>query len=311
MRRPPILYARSYLYGIVAASLTYQMLFNNIKWFGVTFIGFIGISFLSWVMDYDFRHKALALANTLLVWQVGAVFLPSTFVWNNDNAHRLTHLPYLEHPLNLNPIPIPMLQNLVKTVGVNSYGGELVSREVIHQHYKIPMYLYPALVQQAQYTNALQKSGLISGIPVKMGRLDLPSAAAVEQAERVSADSYLEMDRESQHYGDTPTAQRYKNRINQLIRISDQNYLLPNLTVKQVHAFYTLLKNYQVPISVRAMFTYYLGTSSMYNLYEKDIGREREATKCQRTLGKDNPECGKVSSDMTYFIDHDNYHKPK
>lgn len=49
----------------------------------------------------------------------------------------------------------------------------------------------------------------------------------------------------------------------------------------------------------------------MYNLYKKDIGRERQATKCQRTLGKDNPECGKVSSDMTYFIDHDNYHKPK
>jgi hypothetical protein len=311
MRRLPVLYARSYLYGIIAASFAYQFMFASIGWFMTMLVGFGLISFVGiFMLDYDVKHNALALANALLLWQVVAVLMPSTFIWNEDHIHQLSRTQYLPHSLNLNPIPIPTLQNLVKKVGIDSYGGELVSREVIQQHYKIPMYLYQALVKQAQYTNELQKLNLISGMPLGMTRFNLPSAADVQKTERVSANEYLELNRSPHRDFETSTSyQRYTQRMKWLIQLCNSNYLLPKLTVKQVQSFRALLKQYKVPISVRAMFTHYLGRNSMVNLYHKDMNRENQATECQRTLGFNNPECGKVAGVVTYFIRHDDYHK--
>ena len=310
--RLPVFYARSYLYGIIAVSLAYQIMLPSFAWLMVTLAGFATISLVGiGIMDYDTKHKAIGLANVLLLWQIFAVFIPSVFITNPAKLDTVAHAPYAHSDLNLQRIPSAKLQNLINSVGVNTYGGELVSREIIQQHYKIPMYLYPALVQQAHYTNTLQKLGIINGVPLNMANFKLPSVTVVQKTERTSAGEYMDMAGSPQTAREALKQETYADSVRWLNRLNNRNYLLPNLTIKQIQAFNTVLKQYNVRISIPDMFTYYLGTQSLVNLYKQDMLSESKATECQRTLGYNNPECGKVAGVVTYFTEHDNYHKPR
>ena len=295
------------LYGVLAATLAYQILSKNTRWDLITFGVFCTILCFNWVTHQELGligKTAFRVAILLLISQISLVGIST--IQNYHTLQRLTNAPYLTNKMDLRPIPLPVLRKLVKRIGVNTYGGELISQDIIHQNYNIPEYLYPAMQQQAKYVNSLQQAKLISGVPVALSYFNLPSAHDIKKVEDTTATKYMNipnLQNKTQRRKRLPSdRQAYRHLVYRIQMVSSPAFLIQNtMPIKQLIKFKTMLKRYNSRIKVRAMFTHFLGNQALVKLYNKDTIAMQTADKCHIALGANNPECRKATIVLSYF----------
>ena len=202
--------------------------------------------------------------------------------------YTLPKVPALVGKLNTQRISKSKIQNLMQKVGVATYGGQLIAGEIIGQHYQVPAYEVHEFIQQAQYTNQLQKLRLINGTPMGMDGLDIPSIRSIQKIENMTSAHFLDMDKERR--SNYIQSVKYFNKI-----LGPNSYWtigFVRLTVQQVKYLSVLLHTNTLPASyIPSMITRYVGTGRIHKLYEKDIKLLAERKQCDTDFGKGNAEC--------------------
>ena len=252
-----------------------------------------------WMLVDDYSPVTrFYLGTALLVWQF--TLLIPFFITNNDVVHTLEKAPYLQHKLDLKPIPLPVLRKLVKRIGVNTYGGELISQDIIHQNYNIPEYLYPAIRQQANYVNSLQQAKLINGVPVALSYFNLPSAHDIKKVEDTTATKYMALpnsESKNKRIAGVPVERSvYGKLVNRIKTASSPDFLLRNtLSVSQLNKFRFILNKYYSHIRIRELYTHLIGNPYLVAMYHTDVKDIKSVVECHTALGPNNSECKKLA----------------
>jgi hypothetical protein len=169
---------------------------------------------------------------------------------------------------------------MVSSVGANSYGGQLMSQEVMQLKYKVPFYIKNGLVAQANYVNSLESAGLINNVPESMDNIDviLPSYKLVEKAEAEQ--------RGSSYVGyDSKSHKRIEAMIQTVNNVTGKDALMTHtLPIADLKKLQTIIKEHYPNKSASGIITRYLGNRKLPNLYDK-------LNKCYRALGAANKEC--------------------
>ena len=289
------------LYGVLAATLAYQILSKNTRWDLITFGVFCTILCFNWVTHQELGligKTAFRVAILLLISQISLVGIST--IQNYHTLQRLTNAPYLTNKMDLRPIPLPVLRKLVKRIGVNTYGGELISQDIIHQNYNIPEYLYPAMRQQAKYVNSLQQAKLINGVPLALSRFSLPSAHDIKKVEDTTATKYMALpnsESKNKRIAGVPVERSvYGKLVNRIKTASSPNFLLRNtLSISQLNKFRVILNKYYSHIRIRELYTHLIGNPYLVAMYHTDVTDIKSVVECHKALGPNNAECKKLA----------------
>jgi hypothetical protein len=281
--------------GIVATEGIFEWTIPDVFLFTLT--GLVsGLLYLLTTQDDTVRRTVYSTALWIsLPFFIGQGVTALTVTMDHNLEYEtLQHATYIQANINYHRIPLKSLHSLITTTGVNSYSGQLLSREVINTDYSLPYYCETGLKMQRDYVASLEKAHLINGVPLKMEHsFSIPNYQTVKTVRGYqSVNKYSTLSA-----GKIAELNTMSNTINQLANGSA--FLNGTLPIAKLERLRVILKKYNPTESVRTIFTENLGTTKLISLYTRATTAYSKLNECYTALGKNNKECVAHEKEMS------------